>query len=109
LEAAYDSSGEHWLNVIVNHPAVMKHGQGVSSVELASFIGEISSFAQDRIMGVGYDQYDQGRNHQVFEDLTPPQLIQAALEEFTDGINYLGMIAIKMIAAYKALDCAANA
>lgn len=99
---AFDPAGEHWLNILTTHPAVQNHGNGVSSKELASFIGHISSFAQERVMGDGKEQYEKD-DHQVFENVTPSQLALAALEEFADGINYLGMIAIKMLSAYRAM------
>ena len=107
MSDAFDPSGERWVEILLRHPAVQKHGDGVSSEELASFIGYFSTFARNRILGSGKEQYEKD-SHQVFEDLTPSQITLAALEEFADGINYLGMITIKMLSAYRALSSDAD-
>lgn len=88
-----------------DHPAVTKHGEGVTSDELASYVECFSSFGQSRIRGVGAEQYTEGLK-QKFEGMSVRELAQGLLEELSDGQNYLAMISIKVLAALDALESA---
>lgn len=78
------------------HPAVRKHGNGMSSDDLASFTECLASFAQSRIKGTGADQYAQD-GRQQFEDMTIEELQEYLLEEVADIFAYGAMIAIKAL------------
>ena len=92
----------HATEELLNHPAVVKHGQGMTSADLASFVEALGSMAQSRIKGIGHEQYAQATRQQ-FEDMTPAQVGEYLLEEVADGFNYLSMIAIKALAAVRTL------
>lgn len=85
----------------MNHPAVLKHGKGLSSADLASFVEAMSSLSQSRIKGIGADQYEDGGSQQ-FEGMSEQELIEYFLEEMADGINYLAMLSIKVLAVMRA-------
>lgn len=85
------------------HPAVQNHGQGVTSEDLASFVGELSSLSQERIKGTGREQYSLNRDDhgQAFEHQSAEELTTGLLEEAADAINYIAMAMIKFLAAAK--------
>jgi len=85
------------------HPAVQKHGDGVSSAELADFTSTLSQLAADRVLTVGHQDYGQGQR-QRFEGLSGPDLAREMLEEAADAINYLAMAAIRMLALTAAME-----
>lgn len=87
---------------LIEHPAVRKHGRGMSSADLASFTEALASFAQSRVRGTGAEQYEEATGQQ-FERMTPEAIAEYALEEFADVINYMSMSAIKMLAAVRAM------
>lgn len=88
---------------LIGHPAVRKHGQGVSSGELANFTECLASMAQSRVMGTGREQYAIGPG-QEFEVRTPYQMAEYMLEELADVINYASMSAIKVLALIRAME-----
>lgn len=93
-------SGEANRNTIdelLHHAAVKNHGSGISSPELADFVDLMCILAQERIVGVGADQYDTGRG-QKFEQLSEEQLRRELIEELIDVINYAAMLAVKVAA-----------
>ena len=85
---------------LAEHPAVQKHGKGVSSEELASFTECLASMTSSRIRGVGNEQYSRG-NGQQFEGMTSEELTEGLLEELADVVGYASMLAIKFLAATK--------
>ena len=76
--------------------AVKHHGSGVTSAELAGFIDLMSMFAADRVEGVGNDQYSSSSG-QRFEAMSEEELRHELVEELLDVINYVCMIAIKVV------------
>lgn len=86
---------------LMEHAAVVKHGQGVSSDELASFTECLASLAQSRIKGVGHEQYDVA-GEQEFESRSPAETAEYVLEELADGMAYMAMSAIKVLAILRA-------
>lgn len=88
---------------LIDHPAVVKHGKGMSSADLASFTEALASFAQSRVKGTGAEQYQEA-NGQQFERMTPLAVAEYALEEFADVINYASMSAIKILAAVRVME-----
>ena len=85
---------------LIEHPAVVKHGQGVSSAELASFTECLASFAQSRIKGIGHDQYDTAGG-QEFEYRDEAATAEYMMEELADVMSYAAMAAIKVLAAMR--------
>ncbi len=85
--------------LLAQHPAVLRHGAGMTSTDLASFIESISDFAKSRVLDIGAQQYAAPEGGQRFEDQAPEELVQAFVEEIADAINYLAMLAIKVLAA----------
>lgn len=90
---------------LLGHPAVGKHGEGVTSAELADFTRSLSGLSQARVMGTGHQQYATGKL-QRFEELSPAELGRELLEELADAMNYLAMVGIKAADALAALTAA---
>jgi len=84
------------------HPAVLAHGQGVDSVDLANFQAKLAELGQQRFMTVGNRDY--GGERQKFETMTIDALVEGFLEEAADAINYMAMASIKFLAGVKFLD-----
>lgn len=87
---------------LLNHPAVVKHGKGMSSDELASFTEVLTSLAQSRTRGTGHDQYAQDGGQQ-FEGMSPAEVAEYMMEELADVVNYASMSAIKVLAMARAM------
>ena len=68
---------------------------GMTSAQLAEEVSEAITRATSRIVGVGKDQYDQG-SAQQFEDMDLFELLEYALEELDDSINYAVMTQIRI-------------
>lgn len=92
------SSDVYLLEDLREHDAVRRHGKGVTSEELASFVEVLADLGQSRIKGTGAEQYGQG-GKQKFESMTHDELVTGLIEELSDAQNYLAMIAIKALAA----------
>lgn len=88
---------------LAHHPAVQKHGSGVSSAELADFTSTLSQLAHSRILTVGHEQYGTTAR-QRFENLSAADLAREMLEEAADAINYLAMASIRMLALANATE-----
>ena len=78
------------------HPAVLGLGSGVSSVDLADFIGQLAERARRRVITIGESQY--GGQIQKFETLSPEKIFDELLDEVADGIAYLAMASIHAMA-----------
>lgn len=91
-----------YVTDLLDHPAVVNHGNGVSTDDLASFIEALASQAQYRVKNTGHDQYSEGDGQQ-FERMTPIQLAEWMLEEAADVVNYQAMSAIKILAMVRKL------
>lgn len=81
------------------HPAVRKHGHGVSTPELVNFMDNLHNRMILRVKGIGQDQY--GGRVQKFETYTTDRLISETLDELADCLAYTGMLAIKLLSAVK--------
>lgn len=92
---------------LANHPAVVKHGLGTTSEELASFTECMASSASHRIRTVGHDQYSG--DFQQFEGADPYTVAEYLLEELADVISYASMSGIKILAAMRHLEGVKNA
>ena len=79
-------------------PAVRKHGDwpGAESSELADFIDLMSSYAAERVMTVGDEQYANG-GRQKYEAMSEAELRHELIEELLDVIAYACMIGIKVV------------
>ena len=78
------------------HPAVANLGSGVSSIDLADFIGQLAERARRRVITIGETQY--GGQIQKFETLSPEKIFDELLDEVADGIAYLAMASIHAMA-----------
>lgn len=83
---------------MMDHPAVVQHGQGVSSEELAGFTEAMADYAKSRIRGTGNEQYMSAIGIQEFEIRSPEETAEYLMEELADVINYASMLAIKALA-----------
>jgi hypothetical protein len=85
-----------------DHPAVVKHGYGMSSEDLASFVASLTSLSESRIKGTGAEQYAVNYdNRQKFEDMSDQEMAESLIEEAADAINYIAMGVIKYLAAMR--------
>jgi hypothetical protein len=103
-EEPSDPGYEPESDPLTEHPAVQKHGTGVTSDELASFTEALGSLSQSRIKGTGRAQYSLNFDDcgQKFEQMTGDELVTGFLEEAADAINYISMATIKFLAAANA-------
>lgn len=84
------------------HAAVLAHGRGVDSVDLANFQAKLAELGQVRFLTVGARDY--GGERQKFEGMTISSLVEGYLEEVADAMNYMTMASIKFLAGVKFLD-----
>lgn len=63
--------------------------------ELAAEVGQTVRLAQERIKGIGAEQYAQPDGTQKFETMNLDDLLQMAEEEALDLINYAVMMRIR--------------
>lgn len=91
---------------LAQHPAVVKHGAGTTSEELASFTECMASLAAGRIRTVGHEQYSG--DFQKFEGASLYKVAEDLLEELADVISYASMSAIKMLAMVRAMEGSQN-
>lgn len=87
-----DTSGVHQL---LNHPAVVKHGQGINSVLLGDFIMGLARLSASRVVHEGDAEYFDG-DRQAFESKTTDQIRQEILEELADVVSYTAFLAMKI-------------
>ena len=67
----------------------------MTSKQLADYQQQFTAWSRSRILTDGLRQYDRG-DRQAFEDMDFPTLIEMALEELADLVNYSAMLAIKL-------------
>lgn len=79
----------------MDHPAVRYHGSGVSTWDLSTFIARISDRAEERVVGIGHEQYGHLVGPQKFETYTPEEEYEELLDEIADAVAYLAFVAIK--------------
>lgn len=75
---------------------------GLSTEELAEYIGDFVVDAAARVRGVGREQYDM-QGYQKFESYSIPELFEQTDEEVLDLMNYLVMIRIMLIRLFNAV------
>jgi hypothetical protein len=66
------------------------------STDLADEVEAAINRCRSRILGVGKDQYEEEPDTQKFETMPFDQLIDWALEELDDVINYAVMLGIQV-------------
>ncbi|MER7445014.1 hypothetical protein [Micromonospora avicenniae] len=86
--------------VIPTHLPVVP--EGVSPDDLADYLTRFVNAARSRVLGVGAEQYATGER-QLFETLTPAQLIDMAREEAQDLAVYAAMMDIRLARLGEAL------
>ncbi len=87
-----DTGGVHQL---LNHPAVLNHGQGINSVLLGDFIMGLARLSASRVVNEGDREYNQGER-QSFEDKTSDELRREIVEELADVVSYAAFLAMKV-------------
>jgi hypothetical protein len=83
------------VHQLLNHPAVLNHGQGINSVLLGDFIMGLARLSASRVVNEGDAEYNQG-DRQSFEDKTSDELRQEILEELADVVSYTAFLAMKV-------------
>ena len=84
------------MAALTEHPAVVNHGSGVYSSDLADFTRALAEAAALRMEGVGDEQY--GGEVQKFETESIGKYVDELLEEIADIFAYVSIIAIKALA-----------
>ena len=85
------------MSSLADHTAVIRHGAGVYSEDLADFTRQLADIAASRIEGVGAEQYATGEL-QKFETEPLDQYINELVEEVADIFAYASIITLKAIA-----------
>lgn len=93
-----------WIEDVMNHPAVVHHGLGIETADLASFHELLMDHGRTRFADIGADQYAVPGGGQRFEKHSIERTAREFLEEVADAQNYLTMAAIKVLARLRALD-----
>ena len=81
---------------LATHPAVLKHGEGMSSQELGMFIEAFAAYTRHRVITVGAAEYAEGES-QRFESMSFDELVLELVDELADAVNYNIMLAIKAL------------
>jgi hypothetical protein len=80
------------LDLTFDPPAVPAHG--MTSQQLSDEVLNWVGYCQSRFTGVGDEQYST-ETHQKFEAMHLSELIEYALEELADQVNYATMLGIR--------------
>lgn len=83
------------ISALLDHPAVLNHGQGINSVLLADFIMGLARISASRVVNEGDREYNLG-DRQSFEDKTSDQLRQEIVEELADVVSYCAFLCMKL-------------
>lgn len=75
----------------------------MTSQELAEAVEDVVARAQSRVTGIGAEQYSQGTT-QKFETMTLEGLVDYAIEETLDLVNYGVMLTIRLDRLRTALE-----
>ena len=75
----------------------------MNSATTAAKVGEIIALAQERITGIGAQQYAKEQT-QLFERLPLEALVEYQLEEVLDQINYAAFLYIRLSLLQRALQ-----
>lgn len=87
-----DTGGVYQL---LNHPAVLNHGQGINSVLLGDFIMGLARLSASRVVNEGDREYNLG-DRQSFEDKTSDEIKQEIVEELADVVSYCAFLCMKL-------------
>jgi hypothetical protein len=91
-------------NPLIDHPAVVDYrADGVSTIDLTSFIESFASLRAMRVKGVGADQYSLAQG-QKFESFTASDTVRELIEELADASNYIDFLAIKLLNIAHTID-----
>ena len=80
---------------LLNHPAVLNHGQGINSVLLGDFIMGLARLSASRVVNEGDREYNLG-DRQSFEDKTSDEIKQEIVEELADVVSYCAFLCMKL-------------
>lgn len=86
------------MSFLVDHTAVIDHGKGVYSEDLADFTRQLAEVAAQRIATVGDEQYNDAIELQKFEVSSIDQYVNELVEEVADIFAYASIITLKAIA-----------
>jgi hypothetical protein len=79
--------------------------KGITSEQLAEFTLAYNKAVQDRITGVGHDQYDEGFGFgQKFESMKLTELLDYLAEELQDVAAYAAMLHIRIARVKDAIE-----
>lgn len=95
-----DPEARRTVNHLLEHPAVQKHGKGISSEELAQFHRMLTEEGAARFLGIGAEQYVDGL-FQAFEYMSKGVVKSELIDELVDVQNYVTMLAIKVLSALR--------
>lgn len=87
-----------------DHTAVIQHGSGVYSEDLADFTRKLADIAATRIATVGDEQYNDAIELQKFEREPIDQYVNELVEEVADIFAYASIIVLKAIALKRSID-----
>ena len=83
------------VHQLLNHPAVLNHGQGINSVLLGDFIMGLARLSASRVVNEGDREYNLG-DRQSFEDKTSDEIRQEIVEELADVVSYCAFLCMKL-------------
>ena len=92
------------MTSLADHRAVIDHGKGVYSEDLADFTRQLAEVAAERISTVGDEQYNDAIELQKFEVNSIDQYINELVEEVADIFAYASIITLKAIALKRQID-----
>jgi len=92
------------LSSLADHTAVIRHGAGVYSEDLADFVRQLADVAATRILTVGDEQYNDPIEPQKFETATIEKYLDELVEEVADMFAYASIIVLKAIALKRTID-----
>ncbi len=89
---------------LTDHVAVTKpDGKGLLTSDLASFQEAFAEYANSRMKGTGGREYADGGGQRSLS--YPPQRLALELvDELADSVNYLSMLAVKVLALVGEVD-----
>lgn len=68
---------------------------GITTAQLALAQQDFTTYARDRLMGTGQEQYSR-KDHQAFETMDVSRIIDETLDELADIVNYSTFLAITL-------------
>jgi len=77
------------------HDSPVAPPEGLTSWDLAEWVGDFSTYATTRVLGIGAHQYDLA-GRQKFEGLDIQDICDELIDELADVVNYAAMLALKV-------------